>query len=40
MLKELKARVIHTELESLYDPGALALPTLKKSLSSRDDRSV
>jgi hypothetical protein len=30
MHKELKARAIHTELESVYGPGALALPTVKK----------
>jgi hypothetical protein len=29
-LKELKARVIHTELESAYGPEAPALPTVKK----------
>jgi hypothetical protein len=29
-LKRMKAMVIHTELESMYGPEALALPTGKK----------
>jgi hypothetical protein len=29
-LKGLKARAIHTELESVYGPEALALPTMKR----------
>jgi hypothetical protein len=28
--KRLKARAIHTELESMYGPEALALPTVNK----------
>jgi hypothetical protein len=30
MLKKLKARGIHTELELVYGPEVLALPTVKK----------
>jgi hypothetical protein len=29
-LKKLKTRVIHTELEPVYDPEVLARPTMKK----------
>jgi hypothetical protein len=29
-LRGLKAKAIHTELDSVYGPEALALPTLKK----------
>jgi hypothetical protein len=30
VVKELRARAIHTELESVYGPEALARPTVKK----------
>jgi hypothetical protein len=38
----MKAKAIHAELESVYGPEALALPTVKKwqTLSPRENGSV